>query len=43
VKCALAPLGVKAKETEVHTSLDTGGQAMITEIRVKGENIRHIF
>lgn len=42
IKCAVESLNQKAKQTAV--TIDTGdGQAKVTRIQVRGENVAHVF
>lgn len=37
------PLPSKLEQTEVHTGFDPAGNRIITEIEIRGENVRHIL
>ncbi len=41
--CQLQPLQEKAAYNEVHSRPNAAGEKTITEIRIRGENIKHVF
>jgi hypothetical protein len=43
VACQIEPLGNKMEHTEMLMSTDPAGNNTITELRIKGENVRHLF
>ena len=42
-KCEMQRLGDKVEFMEVHYRLNAAGEKTITEIRIRGENIKHVF
>lgn len=42
-KCEMQRLGNKVEFMEVHYRLNAAGEDTITEIRIRGENIKHVF
>lgn len=43
VECTLEPLGRKVQQSQFIIKRDEAGRPVITEIQVKGENVRHLL
>jgi hypothetical protein len=43
VKCRLEPLGEKTKSSGLRLGVNSAGEKTLEEVRIRGENVKHLF